>query len=142
MPFVGGPERSVEPAEKDLAGVAVRVNVVESVTVDLSEGKILQHDHQDRHSQAVDVSGSHPVALPAFNLSWSVTPRASLVENHISKSLSVPKVDKGKATIIVEHQVVRLDVEMSESVIGMNIKDSRAQLLDKASLNLYTELEP
>ena len=93
MPFVGGPELSVELAEEDVARVALRVNVIESVTVHLSEWKILQHNHQDGYSQAVDVSGSHLIAVPTFNFSWSVTARASLVENHISYSLSVPKVN-------------------------------------------------
>jgi hypothetical protein len=46
----------------------------------------------------------------------------------------VPQVNQGKLEIITEHQVVRLDISVSQVITGVEIEYCRAQLLDKVTL--------
>lgn len=102
--------------------------------IHLAKGEILKHDHQDRSGQTVDISRSHLVGVSALNLKWPVVTGASVMADSCIKLLGVPQVDQGKLVGIIEHQVVWLDVRMSQSVVGMNVENGRAQLLDKVTL--------
>lgn len=128
------PEGFVEDLEVALPSAGFGVDFVEYFLIHLSKGEILKHDHQDRRGQPVDIGRSHLVGCSAVNLKWPVVPGASLMADSCIKLLGVPQVDQGKLVRIVKHQVIWLDVWMSKSVVGVDVENGRAQLLDKVTL--------
>lgn len=124
----------VEPFEESVTGIASAINEVERCSIHLRKRKILYHYHQYSDSQAVDISRSHLISFCFFNLSWSIHWCASGMINSGIDLFRVSQINQGKLVFPIENYIIRLDVQVSKSVAGMNIVYRRAQLLDEVTL--------
>ena len=94
----------------------------------------MDHDHQDGNGQGIDVRGSHLIRGILAYFYRPVVAGSSKMLNRRTKLFSVTQVNQGKLEIITEHQVVRLNISVSQVIRGVEIEYCRTQLLDKVTL--------